>query len=371
MATEPPISQLCNVCHTQPPKYRCPRCTSIRTCSLPCYKRHQSRASCNGQRIETQYVKRSQLATPAGFDHDYNFLTKIERAIQSPATKRGEDDGERPAKRRRKGAVGGLERYCNQHSINLERAPEGFQRAKLNATTFFQRSKKVCWTVEWIDERKEKTRSTVLENMTLEEAYRVKDKERKKKERQETETARNENNNNDKNAASEGFESTVDGGSPQDASKTDSNTASVQKTVASIDGEDTATTPETTSQVRKPALHFYLHVPRCLYQQPVVTALDGTATITECLRNRRVLEFPTVYVLPYPPESLPASFITEENYKERLRQEYKDVDVAQIVRSVGATVGGKGALDGGIFASQEDKLDEKAILEMLRRDIQA
>lgn len=61
-------------------KYCCPGCAA-RTCSLPCYKRHQQWAQCSGKRDPTKYVKKDQLTTPAGIDHDYNFLTSIERGV--------------------------------------------------------------------------------------------------------------------------------------------------------------------------------------------------------------------------------------------------------------------------------------------------
>lgn len=65
----------------QIPKYKCPRC-STRTCSLKCSKLHKERAQCSGVRDPTAYIKRSQLTTPAGFDHDFNFLSRLEREIQ-------------------------------------------------------------------------------------------------------------------------------------------------------------------------------------------------------------------------------------------------------------------------------------------------
>ena len=78
---EPLLSSLCRICHTNPPKYRCPRCSS-QTCSLTCSKRHKLWSDCNGVRDPTVYKPRHELATPAGIDHDYNFISSIERGIE-------------------------------------------------------------------------------------------------------------------------------------------------------------------------------------------------------------------------------------------------------------------------------------------------
>lgn len=75
---DPLLSSLCTICHTDPPKYVCPAC-SAGTCSLPCNKKHKAWANCSGKRDPTAYMPASKLKTPAGVDHDYNFLSGIER----------------------------------------------------------------------------------------------------------------------------------------------------------------------------------------------------------------------------------------------------------------------------------------------------
>ena len=76
------IAILTSSSYTEKPKYRCPRCKT-QTCSLACYKRHQQRASCNGQRDPAAYLKRSEWATPSGIDRDYNYLKSVERHVDS------------------------------------------------------------------------------------------------------------------------------------------------------------------------------------------------------------------------------------------------------------------------------------------------
>lgn len=75
---DPLLNTLCSICHISTPKYTCPGCNT-HTCSLACNKKHKSWANCSGRRDPTAYVPPSKLKTPAGIDHDYNFLSAIER----------------------------------------------------------------------------------------------------------------------------------------------------------------------------------------------------------------------------------------------------------------------------------------------------
>lgn len=75
---DPLLSSLCTICRTEPPKYVCPGCHTG-TCSLPCNQKHKAWANCSGKRDPTVFMPASKLKTPAGVDHDYNFLSSIER----------------------------------------------------------------------------------------------------------------------------------------------------------------------------------------------------------------------------------------------------------------------------------------------------
>ncbi|KAK5712619.1 Box C/D snoRNA accumulation [Elasticomyces elasticus] len=152
MSAQGLLSDLCTVCYTEKPKYKCPRC-KVQTCSLLCYKKHQQRASCNGQRDPASYLKKSQLATPSGLDQDFNYLKGIERSIDhagetllKPAdggthqNLRKVSTGWRPDSR--------LQKYLTENNITQERAPKGMQRQRQN-TTRSTKGDRVLWTVEW------------------------------------------------------------------------------------------------------------------------------------------------------------------------------------------------------------------------------
>jgi len=64
-----------------------------------------------------------------------------------------------------------------------------------------------------------------------------------------------------------------------------------------------------------PALHFYLHRPQTRSKWPVLIPLSPSQTLTDALRGRLVLEYPTLYVLPQGPSELPKDqFISEDEY---------------------------------------------------------
>lgn len=113
-------------------KYRCPGC-SARTCSLPCYKRHQQWAQCNGKRDPTKYVKKSQLATPAGIDHDFNFLSGIERDLDR-AEKAVDEKLQSQATSTPLQQTQSLDRQLAAVGIHVIRAPKGLSRQRENKT---------------------------------------------------------------------------------------------------------------------------------------------------------------------------------------------------------------------------------------------
>ncbi|KAK1639627.1 hypothetical protein BDP81DRAFT_180668 [Colletotrichum phormii] len=186
---DPLLTSLCAICHIEPPKYKCPRCT-LQTCSLTCTKRHKSWSQCSGIRDATAYVPPSKLKTAAGVDHDFNFLSGIERAVQrsekeiveerhllkpedlrpvevrSVQWKTGRDGRKKRVMvtevlRGDNGGGPGGARYEALSSIPfkkrlatfgilLKRAPVGMARQRENGTNFSKASARINWQVEWL-----------------------------------------------------------------------------------------------------------------------------------------------------------------------------------------------------------------------------
>ncbi|KAI1343828.1 hypothetical protein F5Y15DRAFT_179730 [Xylariaceae sp. FL0016] len=176
---DPLLTSLCTICHIQTPKYKCPRC-GIRTCSLACVKKHKNWSSCNGERDATVFIPREQLKTDAGIDHDYNFITKIERSVERAEKILREEKSILPeetpnlhpnkrarlSKGRSRGRTTlGDSNHDNDHSrrwdrnaihrlrqlgIRVTSVPYGMKRSKENETTWNKRTRTVNWQVEWL-----------------------------------------------------------------------------------------------------------------------------------------------------------------------------------------------------------------------------
>ncbi|MCJ1354897.1 MAG: hypothetical protein MMC33_004887 [Icmadophila ericetorum] len=161
--------------HTETPKYRCPRCLT-RTCSLQCTKRHKKWAQCSGLRDPGAYKKRSEVATPAGIDQDYNFISGIEKRIES-AGRDTEDRGvilKRHVNENDNGPAKGevnLKQALRTCGVFVERAPVGMSRQRDNKTYWKKIQKCINWTVEWVFPDGQKVLGNCLETETLATAF--------------------------------------------------------------------------------------------------------------------------------------------------------------------------------------------------------
>ncbi|KAL2044277.1 hypothetical protein N7G274_002982 [Stereocaulon virgatum] len=168
------LTSLCTICHVRPYRYRCPRC-SVLTCSLPCIKRHKQWAQCNGLRDPTVYVKAKDLATPKGIDHDYNYLTSIERELdnaEKDATSRGVVLQEPSIKQSNpKKNVTRLEAALERCGVVVVKAPKGMTRSKQNDTRVTQRTHGLIWTVEWVHPDGRKVLGRCPEDQSIAKAY--------------------------------------------------------------------------------------------------------------------------------------------------------------------------------------------------------
>jgi hypothetical protein len=392
--------------YTEKPKYRCPRCKT-QTCSLTCYKRHQQRASCNGQRDPAAYLKRSEWATPSGIDRDYNYLKSVERhvdrtgqdvrerGITASHSGRGVERGAAGNKKVSKAWAPGsaLQKYLSDHDIRVEKAPTGMSRQKANMTRVTNKGN-VMWTVEWVAaDGKKNVDNDSSEGRQMRELWgEMKAKrlnaEKGKKRKRESEKAiaaqvpNNQELEQQEHADTPGqdprpvVEASAVGGelpAPQEIAtdsastqqaETSSATAPLEdqsknttdpnnNLTASSEHEDEAATPE----------HFYLLRPFTASKSIVLTPIDASKSLTECLKEQTVLEFPTIYVLPDEPHSLPDGFQLAEQYEKAQKAEEAEVDA--LVQRTNQSTG------GALTASREEEkpLDANSILDMLKRDV--
>jgi hypothetical protein len=395
--------------YTEKPKYKCPRCKT-QTCSLACYKRHQQRASCNGQRDPAAYLKRSEWATPSGIDRDYNYLKSVERhvdrtgqdvrerGITASHSGRGGERGAAGNKKVSKAWAPGsaLQKYLSDHDIRVEKAPTGMSRQKANMTRVTNKGN-VMWTVEWVAaDGKKNIDNDSSEGRQMRELWgEMKAKrlnaEKGKKRKRESEKAIAAQIPNDQEVEQQDHAGTP-GQDPQpvvEASAVDgklpapqevaTDSASAQQAEASsstahLEGQSknitdsNNTMPDPSEQDDESAdtpmpEHFYLLRPFTASKSVVLTPIDASKSLTQCLKEQTVLEFPTIYVLPDEPHSLPNGFQLAEQYEKAQKAEEAEVDA--LVQRTNQSTG------GALTASREEEkpLDAKSILDMLKRDV--
>ncbi|KAJ5690448.1 Zinc finger HIT-type [Penicillium macrosclerotiorum] len=361
-SSDPLLSELCSICHVNPPKYRCPRC-STRTCSLPCTRRHKLWSQCSGERDPAAYLKRSQLATESAFDRDFNFISGIERTLERAERDvenrgidlahgqdidqvNGEDAQTSGTGRKRKhpgqGLVkgeAGFLRGAEAGAVKVIRAPKGMSRNKQNNSRWHPK-KAPAVTKEENESQQEKTSTSQAPPETT----------------TETTTAIAESSTPAK--ALDEVPSTE-----TQAGKTEEPETQPEPTMEKL--TDLSIGPHRD-------LYFYLHRPRTATKKPVLIPLPPSGKLAAVLRERTVLEFPTIYTLPYSAETLLAEkdtspFILEEEYlrtagPEQLGEESRDLDQDDSSPEDGAS---------GIPGSSLDlqKVDEKKVLEVLKQDL--
>lgn len=333
-----PLTALCCICHSAEWRYRCPRC-STKTCSLPCVTKHKQRASCNGKRDPAAYQKKNQLQTEAGIDHDFNFLTGVERAFDKAdhdAKTRGISLGGKPASYP-KHSHQNVERALVESEVDIRRAPKGMSRSRLNRTEYINRSPHYClnWTVEWFFPEGLTIVRNCFESLTLEQACkRVRPvNQGKKRKREAKQAARQRDANNVKHTGPRGTETKQLITGPEESSVEEQAPAGAQEPFAEstlleptppltpeIDQAPPLPDNHAPSRPKKhesPTYHYYLHKPLCPGETRVLIPLDADATLRDALFQKTVLEFPTIYALREAPERLPVGFVTENQWRKR------------------------------------------------------
>lgn len=347
-------------------------------------------------------MKRADLATPKGIDHDYNYLTSIERELDRAdkyAASRGlvlEEEERRRSKQPVKGET--------QFNAALERcgavvtkAPKGMTRSKQNETVCSKKNRTLHWTVEWVHPDGNRTMDRLWETQRISAAYedhlRYLDSSRPKKRRKADNKQRDpttsssvpvngpiagerpsgstmttasvskrkregEETNTNRNAEGEG---------PNTAIATNPDAPGAPQHSASIPASSDAS-PATDPAPSETDLNFFLHHPSLPSKYPVLIPLPPDAKLATSLTNRLVLEFPTIYVLHSQPDGkLPDGFVSEEDFFASAKKELIE-EIAAGEPSIGAAGGdSEGTKAQGL---EDGEVDEGRLLEVLGKDLE-
>jgi hypothetical protein len=393
--------------HAETPKYRCPRCKT-QTCSLPCYKRHQQRAACSGKRDPGAYVKKNDLATPAGVDRDYNYLKGVERSIEdaAKATSLREDGVEsRPGRlataSRQPNSL--LAKYLERNLITVKHAPAGMSRQRSNQTRY-TKSGKAFWTVEWIDEDDQRNIQDDSDGSTsLGELYGAICKAREKTERRRLEEQRygqakqrrgvkrkheqnlesSQRNLDETTIQNEtAFLQTVKSDDTPEHSITELQESSSDPVHIVTDAVTTKESPHQRSappasqasglnsqkdSEKSPERHYYLAKPMTRTSLQILIPLDPHATLTDSLRDQTVLEYPTIYVFLNPVNETDPNFMLEANYRHITGED----GYSQLHGSSKSSIANSSTSPNAQPDESKSNvpLDANSILKMLKRDI--
>ncbi|QSZ35980.1 hypothetical protein DSL72_007102 [Monilinia vaccinii-corymbosi] len=336
--SDPLLSSLCRICHINATKYTCPRC-SQQTCSLPCSRRHKVWSSCSGIRDATVYKPKSQLATPSGIDHDYNFLHSIEHRIERSekeiveerglvkkmelelARKGLQDDRRRSHRNPAHQREDFISKILQSSGITVVKAPCGMSRNMENTSSWSKSQKCMNWQVEWIREADAGGRvlNKSIEKWPISDIYSLLLEEQRRKNMKPEEKAAEKKRKADESKERQAKRIRADEGLldiPPLSSFQDSTGA----WNVVLDRPITSNPPKLESRPHPPRkldpkYRFYLHRPKTRSSYPkVLIPLDPTQSLCKVLENRTVLEFPTIYV--FESKKLPQTFMLEKAYIE-------------------------------------------------------
>ncbi|KAL8714320.1 MAG: hypothetical protein Q9220_001651 [cf. Caloplaca sp. 1 TL-2023] len=384
------------ICHIHPYRYCCPRCSS-RTCSLPCTKRHKQWASCNGIRDRAAYVKRCDLATPKAIDHDYNYLTSIERQLDNAerdAESRGINlyfskriEAQKRAQQPAKGQMP-LEAAIRRCRVVVDKAPKGMSRQKQNNTHWDRRAKCVVWTVEWVHENGSREIAQCPDSLLLDAAYTnidalkityngspvVDDPKRPWKKRKRNKDVSKsdapdlengiEHPTRSMNAPSEYLEDLSNPHALTAGSTMSPNEIVPEQHLLHENPAVPSLAPEQPPATPLRQIHCYLLLPSTPTSYRVLIPLTPSSTLSTALTDHLVLEFPTIYALKQPPDRLPTGFMTEEEYLKGLAKEgHLNGHLDTLLEGVQNFEYGNGAHEG------EQNVNEGALRDVLKKDL--
>lgn len=222
----------------------------------------------------------------------------------------------------------GIERELIRMGTRVERAPKGMKRSMDNATSWSKSQKCVNWQVEWV-RAEGRMLSKALGKLVVGAVYKeVLEDERRKNmtdEERRMERKRRADGVKERERAAKRVRSEPEmfslmalSSSLQDPITSMWNSSPAEHNCSAIShlkDHPAANDHNQGQQRQEQEYHFYLLRPHTPSSYPkVLIPLDQTKSISEVLRDRVVLEFPTMYVLKTAPKDLPAEWMLEDDF---------------------------------------------------------
>ncbi|KAI0508276.1 hypothetical protein F5B22DRAFT_424660 [Xylaria bambusicola] len=337
---DPLLTSLCTICRIQPPKYKCPRCTA-RTCSLSCVKKHKTWSSCNGERDPTTFVPINKLKTDAGIDHDYNFLTSIERSVeraerilrgdrnilpqetsQPPPHKKarfnkGQSRGRTTVDEGSRNWDRNVIHRMRDLRIHVSSVPYGMTRSKENQTSWNRRTKTINWQVEWLFfDNTQSSPKRILHKTLDETALHIAFADALEHDRQRRLT------DNERAEEKKLRKQLLFGQRPQDTMGTWQ--ASSYPVQNQTDSSWRNSTDIDITHASKSKYRFLLLRPRNQPKAPRrLVPLNSSGCLASLLPGQEIVEFPTIYVSPASTSTLGEGYIIEERRQKDLQKKRK------------------------------------------------
>ena len=294
--------------------------------------------------------------------------------------------------------------------VIVTKAPKGMSRNKSNGTKWTKNSQSIQWTVEWVHADGRRELGQCQDNVPIMDGYGglesapewLRSKKRKRtNHRQEDERRRKRSFTNDKNPhQQETTDMTAESMSEENgiAPRQEQDECQGPKSEFSPNGhlpvpaaenaEDQTTTkpitdpehaepsestatnlqtsiPQPPPRPAPPNISFYLHCPSLPSRHPILAPLSHDAMLANSLRNRLVLEFPTIYVFAQPPnERLPEGYISEEEFYKMARKEIIEViDEGEVFEEISSMP------NESYGAARVPNVDERRLVEVLGKDL--
>ncbi|XP_053549867.1 box C/D snoRNA protein 1 [Bombina bombina] len=153
--------QSCETCGSEEAKYRCPRCMKY-SCSLSCVKRHKTDINCNGVRDKTEFVPIHKF-DEMNLLSDYRFLEDAGRSV-------GCAGRDRLCKiKTTNSSINSLKNRAKKFGIDLKTLPIVFSKRRENSTFFHTKEQIFYWHLKLLfpQSHAEYTEKRVPDNKTL------------------------------------------------------------------------------------------------------------------------------------------------------------------------------------------------------------